>query len=49
MSDVPIRSVPDNVLAAIDARVRVTAEDVYRLAESLVGLADEQLMVEAWK
>lgn len=49
MSDVPIHDVPDNVLAAIDARVRVTPEDVYRLAESLVGLTDEQHMVEAWK
>lgn len=68
-----IRDVPDDVLAAIDARaaemglsrveyirrrlaqdarivpVRVTPEDLVRLGDTLAGLADEQVMNEAWQ
>lgn len=73
MSDVLIRDVPDDVLAAIDARaaemglsrveyirrrlaqdarivpLRVTPEDLVRLGDTLAGLADEQVMNEAWQ
>lgn len=73
MSDVLIRDVPDDVLAAIDARaaemglsrveyirrrlaqdarivpLRVTPEDLVRLGGTLAGLADEQVMNEAWQ
>lgn len=68
-----IRDVPDDVLAAIDARaaemglsrveyirrrlaqdarivpLRVTPEDLVRLGDTLAGLADEQVMNEAWQ
>lgn len=72
MSDVLIRDVPEDVLAALDtlaakmglsrteyirrrlaqdantARVPVTIEDLRRLGEALAGLADAELMREAW-
>lgn len=33
---------------ALTTRVRVTAEDFERLGQAVAGLADEQLMREAW-